>query len=236
MVYVPYCTGDVHIGNATTDYGDGVVINHKGYVNGNAALDELVARFPSATQVVVTGESAGSVPTPLYAGLVGDRLPDADLVVLADGSGAYPDSDGLNAGIGMLWGTPNAIPDWPANEGLTAADWSLPGLFVQAALHNPSIVFARHDYAFDRVQATFSGLVGIDASQLDVLIDGNEVFIEAEGPDELYSYIAPGSSHTVLGSDAFYTESVNGVLFVDWVTALVNGEPMGDVHCEVCTA
>ena len=26
MVFVPYCTGDVHIGNATTDYGDGVVV------------------------------------------------------------------------------------------------------------------------------------------------------------------------------------------------------------------
>ncbi|MEI8241333.1 MAG: pectin acetylesterase-family hydrolase, partial [Actinomycetota bacterium] len=32
MVFVPYCTGDVHIGNATTDYGDGVVVHHNGYI------------------------------------------------------------------------------------------------------------------------------------------------------------------------------------------------------------
>lgn len=235
MVYVPYCTGDVHIGNATTDYGNGVVVEHKGYVNGNAALAELVQRFPGATELVVTGESAGSVPTPLYAGLAGDLLPTARITVLGDGSGAYPDSDGLNAGIGALWGTPNAIPAWPENVGLTAGDWSFPGLYVQAGAHNPNIVFARHDYAFDEVQAFFSGLVGIDATQLDTLIDGNETLIEDSGL-ELWSYIAPGGGHTVLSGAGFYSETVNGTALVDWVTALVNGEPMEDVHCEVCTA
>jgi hypothetical protein len=36
VVFVPYCTGDVHIGNATTDYGNGLTVQHKGYVNGTA--------------------------------------------------------------------------------------------------------------------------------------------------------------------------------------------------------
>ena len=34
VVYVPYCTGDVHIGNATTEYAPGLTVHHKGYVNG----------------------------------------------------------------------------------------------------------------------------------------------------------------------------------------------------------
>jgi Pectinacetylesterase len=75
VVFVPYCTGDVHIGNATTEYAAGLTIQHKGYVNGTAALDHLAATFPGATDVVVMGESAGSVASPLYAGLVSDRLP-----------------------------------------------------------------------------------------------------------------------------------------------------------------
>ena len=33
-VYVPYCTGDVHIGSVTTEYADGLTIQHKGYANG----------------------------------------------------------------------------------------------------------------------------------------------------------------------------------------------------------
>ena len=38
VVFVPYCTGDVHIGNNTADYGNGITVEHKGYVNGVAAL------------------------------------------------------------------------------------------------------------------------------------------------------------------------------------------------------
>jgi Pectinacetylesterase len=87
VVYVPYCSADVHIGDTTTKYAPGLTVHHKGYVNGTAALDHLAATFPRATDVVVIGESAGSVAAPLYAGLVSDRLSGARITALADGSG-----------------------------------------------------------------------------------------------------------------------------------------------------
>jgi hypothetical protein len=234
VVYVPYCTGDVHIGNATTDYGGGVVMQHKGYVNGTAALETLVARFPDATELLVTGESAGSVPSPLYAGLAADRLPNARITVLADGSGAYPDVPAINGATGGLWGTMNAVPDWPVNEGMTVERWSFPGLFVQAAAHAPRIVFARHDFAFDRTQVFFAGLAGIPADDLVQLIDRNEEQIEASGVS-LWSFISPGDEHTILHRAEFYTHEVEGVRLVDWVRSLIAGEPVVDVHCTVCT-
>ncbi|MFM7685232.1 MAG: pectin acetylesterase-family hydrolase [Actinomycetota bacterium] len=234
VVFVPYCTGDVHIGNATTDYGNGTIIEHKGYVNGTTALNATKDLFPNATQLFVTGESAGSVPTPLYAGLGRDLFPAATIKVLADGSGAYPDIPGINAVIGQFWGTMNAVPDWTVNEGMTVEEWSLPGLFVQAGKHAPDIVFARHDYAFDKTQVFFGQLAGIPADDLVSLIDENETQIEAGGV-ELFSYISPGDSHTVLSRPEFYTETLNGTLLVDWVMALVKGQPIDDVHCDVCT-
>jgi hypothetical protein len=235
VVYVPYCTGDVHIGNATTDYGSGVVVEHKGYVNGTAAVSEMAERFPSATQIVVAGESGGSVPSPLYAGIVADRYPDARITVLADGSGAYPDIPAINGVIGANWGTLDAVPSWPVNEGMTVENWSFPGLFIQAGTHAPNIVFARHDYAFDRTQVFFAGLAGIPADDLVSLIDANEVQIETAGVN-LWSYISPGDDHTVLHRDAFYTQTVEGVRLVDWVTSLVAGDTVADVHCMVCSA
>ena len=45
FVVVPYCTGDGHLGNAVTDYGDGMVVRHNGFVNANTALAEAVDRF-----------------------------------------------------------------------------------------------------------------------------------------------------------------------------------------------
>ena len=230
IVYVPYCTGDIFLGNAQHDYGNGVVIEHRGSVNAKAALQHMAEMFPDATQVLVTGESAGAAPDGLYAGLAADLLPDASITILADGAGAYPDVPAINGLIGGLWGTMNGVPDWPEAKGLTAEQWSLPGLFVQATKHAPRIVSARHDYAFDQTQTFFGGLAGFNADNLIDLIDQNERQIEAGGVD-LLSYISPGDSHTVIGSPGFYTETQNGVSLLDWVTALVNGGSVKDNHC-----
>jgi hypothetical protein len=232
FVYVPYCTGDVHLGNTSAEYAPGLTVQHKGYVNGSAALDHLAATFPDATEVVVIGESAGSIPAPLYAGLVSDRLPDARITVLADSSGAYPDTPVIN-GLISAWASDTAIPRWPENPRLAPGQWSFPGLFVQSGRHDPQIVFARHDYAYDHEQQSRLSLVGIRAGDLLSRIDANETQIEDAGVD-LLSYIAPGDEHTVLSDGPFYTETVNGEKLVDWVTRLIEGKPVDDVHCDKC--
>jgi hypothetical protein len=232
VVYVPYCTGDVHVGNATRKYAHGLTVQHKGYVNGSAALDHLAATFPTATEVVVTGESAGSIAAPLYAGLVSDRLPDARITVLADGSGSYPDVPRIHE-ILAAWGFDKVVPAWPENAGLAAEDWSPAAFFVQSGRHDPEIVFARHDYAYDENQVSWYPYLGIRGRNPLSLIDGNEARIERAGVN-LLSYTAPGDEHTVLTDGPFYTETVSGETLVDWVTRLIEGKPVEDVRCQVC--
>jgi hypothetical protein len=232
VVYVPYCTGDVHLGNATRKYAPGLTVRHKGHANGSAALDHLVATFPAATEVVVMGESAGSVAAPLYAGLVSDRLPDARITVLADGSGSYPDVRRVHE-IFANWGFGNAVPAWPENAGLTAEEWSPAAFFIQSGRHDPEIVFARHDHAYDENQVFWYPFLGIPGKNPLSLIDANEARIEAAGVN-VHSYTAPGDEHTVLGDGPFYTETVNGEKLVDWVTKLIEGKPVADVHCQKC--
>jgi hypothetical protein len=234
VVYVPYCTGDVFIGNATREYAPGLTVQHKGYVNGTAALDHLAAAFRGATEVVVIGESAGSVAAPLFGGLASDRLPDAGITVLADGSGSYPDVPRANE-IMAAWGSGNAMPDWPETSGQTAEPWSFPELFIQSARHDPDIVFARHDHAYDDRQEAWYPLAGIPADDLLSLIDANETQIENAGVN-LHSYVAPGDEHVALSEELFYTETVNGEKLVEWVTRLIDGEAVEDVHCAKCTA
>ena len=77
-------------------------------------------------------------------------------------------------------------------------------------------------------------LAGFPADNLVSLIDANEVEIEKGGVD-LRSYIAPGQSHTVLSKPDFYTEVVEGVPLVEWVTDLIRRQPDPDVHCTDCT-
>jgi len=69
MVYMPYCTGDVHTGNATKTYTDPTGVNppltwrHNGFNNSVAAANFLHGRFPSVNKLLVTGFSAGGVGT-----------------------------------------------------------------------------------------------------------------------------------------------------------------------------
>ena len=233
FVYVPYCTGDVHLGTATRDYGDGLVVEHRGAINAQVALDHLVERFPEASEVIVTGVSAGSVPTPLYAALVADRLPEARIVTLGDGSGGYPDDPVLNAVVGGLWGTMDAVPDWPEVAELTVRDWSIPGLYVRAGEHAPQITFGRFDFAYDEAQAFYGELAGVGADDLLTLIDENDANIEAAGVP-LASFTAPGSEHTILWRDELYQLEVEGVRLIDWISQLLTGDRPADVRCQDC--
>jgi hypothetical protein len=233
FVFVPYCTGDIHLGDATHDYGGGLSVNHVGFVNASAGLDYVVENFPDASEVFVTGSSAGGVPSPLFAGLASDALPDADIASLSDASGAYPSSPAINAAIGSLWGTFANVPDWPENEGLTAEDWGVPTLFVQAGLHDPDIRFARYDAAYDEVQQEFSDAAGFAGDDLKTTIQDNEAQIEEAGVP-VASYISPGTVHTILGDDLMYTLEVDGVPFIDWLTDYVAGDEVDDVVCTDC--
>ena len=234
FVVALYCTGDVHLGNRTTDYGNGLIVRHNGFVNGNTALATAVERFGDATEVVVAGSSAGSAAAALYGGLAADAFPDASITVVADASGAYPSEPGINSYIGGLWGTATVIPDWPTNEGLTAAEWGLPELFVRAGQHAPQVRFARYDNAFDSTQEFFATLAGFDASNMDELMDQNEALIEAAGVNQA-SYMAPGTDHTILFRDLLYSQEVEGVAFLDWLTAFLGGTDVDDVHCQDCS-
>lgn len=232
MVFVPYCTGDLHLGSTTHDYGGGVVVEHRGGVNGRAALEATAAAFPDAREVVVAGSSAGSAGAPLYAGIAHDLLPEAAVTLLADSSGAYPDDEGITNVIGSLWGAFADLPDWPEQTGPPPAHWTLPRLVVQAVRHVPDMRVATLNNAYDDVQATFSTLIGRPGDLL-AMIDANNQLIESEGVD-LHSWVGAGIEHTVLGRDAFYEDEVDGIVLRDWVADLVGGGDVADVHCTVC--
>lgn len=230
FVFVPYCTGDVHSGNVTKDYGDGVVIQHKGFVNGSTALNALVDTFPNATEVIVAGVSAGSFPTAIYAGLAADLLPNAGIKVIADGSGAIPDAMGL---VTSNWNTLDVLPKWPEFEGATYAQVTPSWMFEIPATRNPSIAFARHDYAFDSVLAGYASLAGVPTGDLVSVMRTNEQRVEATGA-VVSSWIAPGTNHTILQKPDVYTEELNGVRFIDWLRSFLSGEAAQDVVCSEC--
>ena len=233
FLYVPACTGDAHLGDITRKYSPRLTVEHKGFVNGTTALAYLAEHYPDAAQVVV-GKTVGSVAAPVYGGLVADLLPDARVTVFGGQSGSIPDDPELNARFfGELWRAYDNMPDWEVNEGLTARDWGPPRFWIQAGLHDSEIVFARFDYAYDESAARGAASIGSDPSKLLAVIDANEAAIEKAGVD-LHSYTAPGDGHGIFEYPKFYELEVNGEKLVDWVTRLIEGKSVDDVHCKKC--
>jgi hypothetical protein len=78
MVTVPYCTGDVHVGDDVGEYVIGattVVWNHHGHRNLEAAVARMAAEVAPPAQVVVAGSSAGGFGALLAYDLVRTEWP-----------------------------------------------------------------------------------------------------------------------------------------------------------------
>ena len=84
VVFVPYCTGDVHGGDRTTSYpppagvpGDAVTWHHAGRTNVVAFLRRLGPTFPTPRRLVVAGSSGGGFGTLATYVAFRARWPDA---------------------------------------------------------------------------------------------------------------------------------------------------------------
>jgi hypothetical protein len=122
MVYMPYCTGDVHVGNNVVTYTDPtgqeppITWRHVGYNNTRAALDYLHARFPSINKLLVTGFSAGGVATSAAYYQARRTLLPAKGYLLNDSGPIFP--------------APNATYKSRPLHDLIKAQWNLASLYA----------------------------------------------------------------------------------------------------------
>jgi cysteine-rich repeat protein len=85
MIYVPYCTGDIHAGDAERELG-GQLRQFRGYTNITTYLQQWVPSFP-AERVLLTGISAGGFGAALNATQVADAYGEAVELTVIDDSG-----------------------------------------------------------------------------------------------------------------------------------------------------
>lgn len=131
VVYMPYCTGDVHVGNAVRTYTDPTGVNppitwrHVGYNNTIAALNYLHGRFPTINKLLVSGFSAGGTAT--YAAYYKARR------ILVPTKG-YMLNDS-----GPIFPAPNSTYKSYPLHSLIKTQWNLASLFGQLpASFNPN--------------------------------------------------------------------------------------------------
>jgi hypothetical protein len=82
-VYIPYCTGDLHFGDNDTMVG-GQMRTFHGYNNVELYLQRVVATYPDAQRVIVTGVSAGGFGAALNYAHVSEKFPNVQVMLLDD--------------------------------------------------------------------------------------------------------------------------------------------------------
>lgn len=96
MVFLPYCTGDVHSGSKVTVYDDAYpdtprVQHHAGQANIQAAAEWLRANLGQPEKMLLTGYSAGGVGSTTTYALVRETLqPTGAATLLADSGPLVP--------------------------------------------------------------------------------------------------------------------------------------------------
>jgi hypothetical protein len=242
-VFVPYCTGDVHWGDAVVEHRQGpgpnaprVTIHHKGYVNAQVAEKWAREHFANPDQVFVTGSSAGA-----YGAIVNSLplqefvWPSSDFAVLGDGGNGVITEDFLQNDLAK-WGIEQNLPDWipgldvPLTELDASQLWSIPANFYP---HNR---YANYSTAFDGGQGGQVGFYNImlnlsnpfswlrwwpPSCEWNAIMREYALAAAAEAPNYRY-YIGSGSRHTMWGHDKVYTDITGNVPTVaHWVDAML---------------
>ncbi len=90
FVFIPYSTGDLHVGNTVNTYsheGRDITVHHRGGANARAALAWVFSNCRDVEHVLVSGESSGAWASAFYAPTVADHYPGARISCLSDGAG-----------------------------------------------------------------------------------------------------------------------------------------------------
>lgn len=86
VVFIPYSTGDLHVGDTTADYA-GIKVHHNGRDNVEAALAWVFANVKDPGKVLVSGESSGAWASAFYAPAVAAHYTGRRIYCLSDGVG-----------------------------------------------------------------------------------------------------------------------------------------------------
>jgi hypothetical protein len=247
IVFVTYCSCDIHYGDAVQDYADAnptrpIHVVHHGFHNAKVAEKWAREHFVNPEVVFVTGSSAGAYGAFFNAPLLERVWPASQFRVLADAGNGVITKDFLANEFSNWNFTANLPPDIPGVlESITSGS-GLVAYTEAVASYFPDTLWAHYATAFDGDTGGQTGFYNVMLNPHNVLewlnwwdasCDFNTHMVDqatttaadvALENDNYRYYIGSGSRHTMWGSDKVYTDTSGGVpLIVDWINAMLMG-------------
>ncbi len=231
FVFVPYCTGDVHIGAATAHYTDPdtgapYTIQHRGGDNFRAILHWMSGHVSHPRRLLVTGSSAGAYGAAAHYPAVRDAYPEGEAIMLGDaGQGvSAPGSAGLR---NRAWNYRSS----PAIFGTDGDD-----AIARLATHFPHDRFAQYTTSADITQRAYYALTGGERTCSAWTEAMAATLEQRQRTPNFRSYLAAGETHTILRRRLFYSEQSGSASFVDWFASLLGDDAPENRACTDCLA
>ncbi len=245
FIYIPYCTGDVHAGAAPDTPVPGYAFDQPqqfvGYTNVHHFLDRVVPTFPDTSHVLVTGISAGGFGAAFNYDRIANAFP-ATKVTLIDDSGPPLTDPYLAPCLQQTWrDLYNLDATLPAgcSECFGPDGGGIHNLANYIAQTHAEQTLGLISAEQDLIIRTFFGY-GVQTENgpqcpdgiVELPMDGayfqqgvyalrSEVMPHANWG----SYLLGGVTHTYLSFPDYYLKTVDGVRLVDWVRAMLDGQP-----------
>ncbi|MEY4948390.1 MAG: hypothetical protein RL698_601 [Pseudomonadota bacterium] len=248
IVFVSYCSCDIHFGDAAQDYPKHV--EHRGFDNAKVAEKWARENLPYPDEVFVTGSSAGAYGAFFHGPLLIRVWPKARFNVLADAGNGVITQQFLDGSF-PNWNFEANLPgDIPGLKEILRDGSGIPGYTKLVANEFPKAHWAHYSTAFDggsggqtgfynlMLQQNLLGAVnwweGSCAFTRQMTYQAHET--AAAVPANYRYYIGTGSRHTMFGSNKVYDDTTGGVpTIVDWVNAMRAGsQEWKNVECEDC--
>lgn len=161
LVFIPYCTGDVHTGNKVMTYedpdgvGEPIVYRHNGHNNVTATIDYLNQQFPVVDQMMLTGCSAGGAGSIINYYFFRDRMQGVERSYLLNDSGPIFPSSGfsapLHAKIRSSWDVDPILTTIPDGEKLMDDFGNLNSMLAELFPEDRlSTVYFKRDFNYSR--------------------------------------------------------------------------------------
>ena len=253
IVFVSYCTCDIHFGDATQDYGN-VTVQHKGYHNAKVAEKWAREHFLNPEEVFVTGSSAGAYGAWFNGPLLHEVWPASQIHVLADAGNGVITTEFLNDEFSN-WKFVDNLPDIPGVLEAITEGSGMPGYTKAVAEWAPGTNWAHYSTMYDGSGGGQTGFYNVMLKESPIgaltwweascqfgataLQQSEDTYLEV--PENYRYYFGTGSRHTMFGSNKVYDDTTGGVpTIVDWVNAMLasgadgRDENWKNVLCENC--
>ncbi len=246
IVFVSYCSCDIHYGDIAQDYdnlnpNNPLHVEHRGFQNAKIVEKWAREHFLNPEAVMVTGSSAGGYGALFHGPGLHDVWPASQFHVLGDASNGVITDDFLQNEFSNWNFEANLPADVPGVLETVSEGTGMVGYIDAVADFYPNTNWANYTSAFD-------GGTGGQTGFYNIMLNGNQpaaaltwwqgscefnrvmreqAFEQAALAPENYRYfIGSGSRHTMYGSNKVYTDVLGGVpRIVDWVTAMLDSTP-----------